>query len=167
VWVHQALTRARNCAGDAAVGEAFERIRHEILTRRREPAPLAQEIVEMREKLHRAHPNKSELFDVKHDRGGMIDIEFVVQYLVLAHAARHPQLTRNLGNIALLGMGAELGLLETALAARCQEAYRSYRRLQHALRLNGAAYARVPAGEVGEHVAAVRELWRLIPSPAS
>jgi glutamate-ammonia-ligase adenylyltransferase len=165
VWEHQALTRARYCAGDAAVGEAFERIRHEILTRPREPAALAREIVEMREKMHRAHPNKSELFDVKHDRGGMIDIEFVVQYLVLAHAARHPGLTKNLGNIALLGMAADLGLLEKGLAARCQEAYRTYRRLQHALRLNGAPYARVPAGQVAAHAGAVRELWRIIPSP--
>ena len=79
----------------------------------------------MREKLHRAHPNKSELFDVKHDRGGMIDIEFVVQYLVLAHAARHAQLTKNLGNIALLGMAAELGLLSKDVAGRCQDAYLS------------------------------------------
>ncbi len=162
VWEHQALTRARYCAGDKAVGEAFERIRHEILTRPREAGRLAKEIVEMREKIHRAHPNRSGLFDVKHDRGGMIDIEFAVQYLVLAHAARHPELTKNLGNIALLGMAATLGLLSPDIAARCQEAYRTYRRLQHALRLNGAAYARVPAPEVEANVAAVRELWRVI-----
>jgi glutamate-ammonia-ligase adenylyltransferase len=167
VWEHQALTRARYCAGERTVGEAFERIRHQILTRPRDAAPLAQEIAGMREKLHRAHPNRSELFDVKHDRGGMIDIEFVVQFLVLAHASRHPQLTQNLGNIALLGRAAGLGLLPKDLAAKCQEAYRTYRRLQHALRLNGAAYARVPAAEVAAHVAAVRELWRVIPSPAT
>jgi glutamate-ammonia-ligase adenylyltransferase len=167
VWEHQALTRARYCAGDRTVGEAFERIRHDILTRPREIAPLAKEIAGMRDKLHRAHPNKSELFDVKHDRGGMIDIEFVVQFLVLAHASRHPELTKNLGNIALLGMAAELGLLSKPLAAQCQDAYRTYRRLQHGLRLNGAAYARVPAADVAAHVAAVRELWRVIPSPAS
>ena len=65
----------------------------------------------MREKLHAAHPNKSGLFDLKHDRGGMIDIEFTVQFLVLAHAHRHAELTRNLGNIALLGMAAGLGLI--------------------------------------------------------
>src|SRR3954471_6037467 len=76
VWEHQALTRARYCAGNAAVGEAFERIRQEILMRPREPRALAKEIVEMRDKLGRAHPNRSGLFDVKHDRGGMIDIEF-------------------------------------------------------------------------------------------
>jgi glutamate-ammonia-ligase adenylyltransferase len=121
----------------------------------------------MREKLHAAHPNRSSLFDLKHDRGGMIDIEFAVQFLVLAHAARHAELTKNLGNIALLGIAAELGLLERALAAQCQEAYRIYRRLQHALRLNGAPYARVPLAEVAAQVDAVRRLWRLIPAASA
>ena len=60
----------------------------------------------MREKMHAAHPNKSGLFDLKHDRGGMIDIEFAVQYLVLAHSQRaFAELTGNLGNIALLEHG--------------------------------------------------------------
>src|SRR5207237_5133516 len=159
IWEHQALTRARYCAGDRAVGEGFERIRVEILTRSREPAPLAREIVAMREKLHAAHPNKSELFDLKHDRGGMIDIEFAVQFLVLANAHRHRDLTGNLGNIALLQMAAGHGLIDAALAERCRNAYREFRRLQHGLRLNGAQYARVPRAQVQEHVDAVRTLW--------
>jgi glutamate-ammonia-ligase adenylyltransferase len=112
--------------------------------------------------MHAAHPNRSPLFDLKHDRGGMVDVEFTVQYLVLAHAAQHAVLTGNLGNIALLGIAAELGLLPGALAERCRNAYREFRRLQHALRLNGAQYARVPPDEVDEHAAAVRELWQLI-----
>ncbi len=74
----------------------------------------------------------------------MIDLEFIVQYLVLAHAARHAELTGNLGNIALLGMAAGLGLIPADLAERCREAYREFRRIQHALRLGGAQYARVP-----------------------
>ena len=68
----------------------------------------------------------------------MIDIEFIVQYLVLAHAARHAELTGNLGNIALLGMAAGLGLIPAELAERCRDAYREFRRIQHALRLSGA-----------------------------
>jgi [glutamine synthetase] adenylyltransferase / [glutamine synthetase]-adenylyl-L-tyrosine phosphorylase len=159
VWEHQALTRARYCAGDAGAGAAFERIRNQILTRPRDAQPLREEIAAMREKLHAAHPNRSGLFDVKHDRGGMIDIEFAVQFIVLAHAARHPELTKNLGNIALLGMAAERGLLPADLAARCQDAYRSYRRRQHALRLNGAPYARVPREEVASYEEAVTALW--------
>jgi glutamate-ammonia-ligase adenylyltransferase len=159
VWEHQALTRARYCAGDARIGAAFEEIRHRILVRPRDAAALAKEVLAMREKMHAAHPNPSGLFDVKHDRGGMIDLEFIVQYLVLAHAARHAELTGNLGNIALLGMAAGLGLIPPALAERCRVAYREFRRLQHALRLGGAKYARVPAERVAAHAAAARELW--------
>jgi glutamate-ammonia-ligase adenylyltransferase len=160
VWEHQALTRARYCAGERAIGERFEEIRVRILRRSRDRAALAREVRAMREKIHAAHPNRSTLFDLKHDRGGMIDIEFVVQYLVLAESCRHPRLVDNLGNIALLGIAAELGLVEPALAARCRDAYREFRRLQHALRLSGEKYARVPPERVAEQVAAVRELWR-------
>jgi glutamate-ammonia-ligase adenylyltransferase len=162
VWEHQALTRARYCAGDRAVGDAFEAIRQDILRRARDASPLAREILSMREKLHAAHPNKSGLFDVKHDRGGMIDIEFSVQFLVLAHAQRFADLTKNLGNIALLKMAAGHHLIPAELAERCREAYREFRRLQHALRLNGAQYARVPAPQAERHAAAVRELWAAV-----
>ena len=114
----------------------------------------------MREKLHGAHPNRSGLFDVKHDRGGMIDIEFAVQFLVLAHAHRFPDLTKNLGNIALLGMAERFSLLGNPLGEDAASAYREYRRLQHALRLNGAQYARVPREQVQAHAEAVNALWR-------
>ena len=162
VWEHQALTRARACAGDPAVGAAFEAIRTRMLLRQRDLAALRADIVAMREKMHAAHPNASGLFDLKHDRGGMIDSEFAVQYLVLGFAHRYPDLTANLGNIALLRMSAAHGLLPEALAERAREAYRDYRRRQHALRLSGAAYARVPPAEVAEARAAVLELWRTL-----
>ena len=159
VWEHQALTRARYCAGDKAVGEAFEAIRERILRRSRDLATLRHEILSMRKKLHAAHPNTSDLFDVKHDAGGMIDIEFAVQYLVLGFSHQHPDLTGNLGNIALLRMAAGHGLLPGPLAERCRDAYREFRRIQHTLRLNGAKYARVSRAQVQTHVEAVRELW--------
>ena len=161
-WEHQALTRARFCAGDPEVGDAFEAIRKRILRRQRDPAALAREVLAMRERLHKAHPNRSGLFDLKHDRGGMIDIEFTVQFLVLAHAHRHAGLTGNLGNIALLGLAAALGLIPGELAEACRGAYRKFRRLQHRLRLNGATYARVPADQVALKSAAVRALWRTV-----
>src|SRR5438067_1424109 len=132
VWEHQALTRARYCAGDAAVGAAFERVREAILTRAREPRALAAEIRAMREKLHAAHPNTSGLFDLKHDAGGMIDIEFAVQFLVLAHAREHRDMLGNLGNIALLRLAASHRLIEAELAERARNAYREFRRLQPA-----------------------------------
>jgi glutamate-ammonia-ligase adenylyltransferase len=162
VWEHQALTRARYSAGDRQVGAAFEAIRETMLRKERDHQSLRKEILEMREKMHAAHPNTSGLFDVKHDRGGMIDIEFTVQFLVLGHAHRHPALTGNLGNIALLRSAGELRLIPSPLAERAGNAYREYRRIQHALRLNGAQYARVAAAEVRPHIEAVRELWRLL-----
>jgi glutamate-ammonia-ligase adenylyltransferase len=161
-WEHQALTRARYCAGDRDVGLAFEKTRKKILMRERNPAELAREVLSMRERLHKAHPNRSGLFDLKHDRGGMIDIEFAVQYLVLAHSQRHEQLTQNLGNIALLGMAADLGLIDRETADKCRNAYRKFRRLQHALRLNGAKFARVPPAQVEQKAAAVRSLWQSV-----
>ena len=159
VWEHQALTRARYCAGDAEVGAGFEAVRTRILTRPRDAAALARDVLAMRARMHEAHPNHSGLFDVKHDRGGMIDVEFVVQYLVLANASRFHDLTGNLGNIALLKMAGEHALIAPAQAERCREAYREFRRLQHALRLHGAQYARVPPERVAAHVHAVRALW--------
>jgi glutamate-ammonia-ligase adenylyltransferase len=158
VWEHQALTRARYSCGDPAVGAAFEAIRERILRRQREPGSLKRQILEMREKLHAAHPNKSGLFDLKHDGGGMIDIEFAVQFLVLAHSARFPALTKNLGNIALLKMAGDLGLVDAGLAEKAGDAYREFRRRQHALRLNGAQYARVPRAQVEPHVDGVDQL---------
>ena len=112
--------------------------------------------------MHAAHPNKSGLFDVKHDPGGMIDVEFAVQFLVLANAQRYAELTGNLGNIALLKMSAERGLITPELAERCRNAYREFRRLQHTLRLNGAQYARVPGNQVLAEMAAVQELWQTV-----
>src|SRR5271155_551366 len=78
-----------------------------------------------------AHPNRSALFDLKHDPGGMVDVEFSVQYLVLLHSAGYPALTRNCGNIALLALAAEFGLIPVSLATTVADAYRAYRRAQH------------------------------------
>jgi glutamate-ammonia-ligase adenylyltransferase len=116
----------------------------------------------MREKMHAAHPNRSDLFDIKHDRGGMIDIEFAVQYLVLGFSHVHSDLTGNLGNIALLKMSAGHGLIPKDVAEQCRDAYREFRRIQHSLRLSGAQYARVPRPEVADQVAAVLQLWQAV-----
>jgi glutamate-ammonia-ligase adenylyltransferase len=162
VWEHQALTRARWCAGDAQVGANFERIRCTVLQQQRDPLALQNEVQEMRRKMHEAHPNASGLFDLKHDAGGIIDVEFIVQFLVLAHAAAHPELTRNSGNLALLKTAAEAGLIPGELAERCRKAYRAFRKLQHQLRLQGAEYARVEEEGVTPHGEAVRQLWNKV-----
>nr|WP_315260448.1 bifunctional [glutamate--ammonia ligase]-adenylyl-L-tyrosine phosphorylase/[glutamate--ammonia-ligase] adenylyltransferase [uncultured Duganella sp.] len=160
VWEHQALTRARYCAGDVAIGQRFEQVRDAVLRKER-PAdgPLKQEVIAMRKRMVDAKPNNSALFDLKQDPGGMIDIEFIVQYLVLQHAHTYPQLTANFGNIALLRICAELGLIDAGLAASVADAYRKYRKLQHQLRLQGQDLARIAPELVAEQAIQVRALW--------
>ncbi len=162
VWEHQALTRARFVVGDAAVGEAFEAARHEILTLARDGAKLRDEIVAMRRRMLAGHPNPTPRFDLKHDPGGMVDIEFTVQCLVLTHAHEHAILTRNAGNIALLGFAGELGLLPTPLAREVADAYRDYRALQHKVRLTGAGEARVDPEPHAARRAAVGAAWACV-----
>jgi len=163
VWEHQALTRARFCAGDAAIGARFEAIREAVLRRDRtaQADELRAEVLKMRQRMHDATPHHSALFDLKQDRGGMIDIEFIVQYLVLRHAAQHPQLTANAGNIALLHRAGELGLIDPASAGAVADAYRAMRKLQHQLRLQGGE-TRVEAALVAGHAGAVTRLWQAI-----
>jgi glutamate-ammonia-ligase adenylyltransferase len=162
LWEHQALTRARFCAGDAAIGAAFENERKHILTLQRDVAKLKEEVRGMRKKMHDGHPNRSQLFDLKHDEGGMVDIEFCVQTLVLAHSREHPALIGNLGNIALLGLAAQAGLLDAEIARAAADAYRSYRAHQHALRLNGAEYARIDPALCANEIAIVKRLWAAV-----
>jgi glutamate-ammonia-ligase adenylyltransferase len=162
VWEHQALSRARYCAGDAEIGAKFEAIREQVLTTQREAAPLANEIVEMRERVEAGHPNPTPLFDLKHDRGGMVDIEFAVQYWVLLHAASDPALIRNTGNIALLREVSGLGLMSEAEAETVGAAYRTYRKLQHKLRLDGMEKARVDPALVAAERKAVLALWKRV-----
>ncbi len=170
VWEHQALTRARFCAGDHRIGKRFEEIRSEVLSLYRDPKSLRQEILAMREKLHAGHPNRSDHFDLKHDSGGMVDIEFMTQYLVLAWAYRYPSLVANVGNIALLGVAARVGLIDTSLSDRVAQAYRDLRKRQHELRLEGKQIARVGPNEITEPIQlardAVRELWQEVMQPA-
>ena len=169
IWEHQALTRARYCAGDPTIGQAFEAERDRILRLERPVSALLEEVLAMREKMHEGHPNDSELFDLKHDQGGMVDIEFIVQTLVLRYSHRHPSLTGNLGNIALLRMAGELGLIDPQLAQEAGDAYRDYRRQQHAERLSGAKSARVNSAEWQTPRSAVTRLWQEVfaEAPAS
>jgi len=160
VWEHQALTRARFVAGDAALGERFEQVRRDILCKPRDISALRQEVIAMRQKMFDAHGAiKPDVFDLKQDPGGIIDVEFIVQFLILAHAHTYPDLTDNLGNIALLHRAAEHGLIDLPLSEAVQTAYREYRRLQHANRLNDDPKARLSiTPELQMHIDAVLAL---------
>ncbi len=158
VWEHQALTRARFCAGDESVGRQFERIRNEVLRLPRDVTKLRHDVTEMRQKMHDGHPNKTDLFDIKHDSGGMVDIEFMVQFLVLAHAVQHSELTANSGNLALLDTAAKLGLIDSGISNRVRELYRELRRVQHQMRLNNQARCLIEPGTLD--TSAVLALWK-------
>jgi glutamate-ammonia-ligase adenylyltransferase len=161
-WEHQAITRARFACGDPAVGQRFAAIRDDILRLPRDPAKLRTDVLEMRRKMHDGHPNTSGLFDLKHDAGGLVDVEFAVQYLVLARAAGHPELAANCGNIALLRIAGDLGLVPAGTALAAADAYRELRRRQHQAKLQGADHARLPAAEMAAEAAAVRALWQAV-----
>ncbi|MFB0935510.1 MAG: bifunctional [glutamate--ammonia ligase]-adenylyl-L-tyrosine phosphorylase/[glutamate--ammonia-ligase] adenylyltransferase [Propionivibrio sp.] len=162
-WEHQALTRARYCAGNPEVGRRFEEIRIEILRQPRDLAKLREEVLAMRQRMLDAHAsNSTELFDIKQDPGGLVDVEFIVQYLILGHAHAHERLCGNLGNIALLRIAGELGLIPADLAEQVRNIYREYRRMQHAFRLDGIRGARVERDPYRRNIETVRALWSLV-----
>jgi glutamate-ammonia-ligase adenylyltransferase len=139
-WEHQAMTRARCVLGDEPLRQRFEAVRLAVIGAPRNPTELMQEIVSMRNRVRAAHPIKGEhkdaLFDVKHSAGGMIDVEFIMQYLVLSHAAKYPELMQNAGNIALLERAETVGLLPAGVGHGAADAYRELRHVQHRARLN-------------------------------
>jgi glutamate-ammonia-ligase adenylyltransferase len=159
VWEHQAITRARFVAGDVQIGEAFDAIRLEVLKQPRDIVKLKNEVTSMREKMRAANKNTSELFDLKHDAGGVIDVEFLVQYWVLANAQNYTQLTENIGNIALLKTLATLNIIDKKLSQEVAIAYREYRKMQRALKLQGITQTSVEVKRVEVYVSAVIKLW--------
>ena len=135
-WEHQALTRARFAAGCSRVAARFEATRRAVLTAERDADALRDEVRTMREKVRRARPVPDGRFDVKHSAGGMMDVEFAVQFLVLSQGARQPLLLDNAGNIALLQRAEAQGLLPAGVGTAAADAYRDLRRAQHRARLD-------------------------------
>ncbi len=127
-WEHQALVRARVVAGDAALAKGFEHVREELLRRSRDAAALRTEVVDMRQKMrdHLAPKDLNEV-DLKHSPGGLVDIEFLVQYLALAHAHAHPEICQWPDNMRLLETFITVGILPAADAQQLMAAYISLR----------------------------------------
>jgi len=158
-WEHQALLRARAVAGTESLGIAFSRIRERTLTTLVRRASLRDDVVAMRERM-RAELDRSggDVFDLKQGEGGIGDIEFLVQYLVLEHAAGTVSVIEYTDNIRQLDALAACGALTSEEATTLQEIYRRYRNRQHHLVLNNRP-ARVPAAEFGHEREFVREAW--------
>jgi glutamate-ammonia-ligase adenylyltransferase len=159
-WEHQALARARWVAGDVRLKEKFEALRAAVLCQPRDAEKLRLEVVEMREKMRTELDQKdSTLFHVKTGMGGLTDIEFIVQYHLLAHANAYPQIVRWSDNIRQLEDLAAVGILELGESQRLAEAYRRLRDCGHRLVLEGRKTL-VDAAEFAEERALVREVWR-------
>ena len=179
-WEHQAMTRARCVLGDTAMQAQFETVRNAVISAARDAAKLRTEIEDMRAKVSQAHPEKKDIrasagdggpgcergtaFDVKHSPGGMVDIEFAVQFLVLSQGLYHPELLANVGNIALLQRAQGCGLLEPPIGEAAARAYRSLRQIQHRARLNEEP-TQVPLSRVAAEQAAGLALWQCVFRP--
>ena len=158
-WEHQALTRARAVAGDPEVCAAFEQTRARTLVECVRRDTLREDVRQMRERMREnlstAGPDE---FDLKQDRGGIADLEFLVQYLVLRHAGQHPDLVRWSDNVRQLDSLAALGVLSASEAEALQQDYVALRSTVHRLALDGRP-ARVPVASHSEPRARIAALW--------
>jgi glutamate-ammonia-ligase adenylyltransferase len=160
-WEHQAMTRARFVIGEPALQARFDAVRQAVITAPRVVTALRAEIMAMRDKVRAAHPVKGERFDVKHSMGGMVDVEFCMQFLVLSQSGTHPELVPNLGNITLLRHAESAGLLPPGVGTAAASAYRELRRVQHQARLNEAPTQVDPPALQAERDA-VLALWKVV-----
>jgi [glutamine synthetase] adenylyltransferase / [glutamine synthetase]-adenylyl-L-tyrosine phosphorylase len=159
-WEHQALTRARFVAGNPALARAFAELRRQVLVRDRDEATLRRDVLAMRDRILASQGQKTARFDVKHARGGIIDVEFIVQYLILRHARLHPSLIEATDNVTVLGQSASLELVPPALADAAIDAFCTYRLWMHRERLRGNELVEVAPDSAQPHRKAVMELWR-------
>lgn len=123
-WEHQALARARCVAGDDALAERFRAVRREILSRPRDQAMLGKDVVEMRQRMRRELDRSSPaLFDLKQGEGGLVDLEFLLQFLVLRDSGRAPELAGARATPGMLDAALAAGSVDAACHARLQQAH--------------------------------------------
>ncbi|MGG4734630.1 bifunctional [glutamate--ammonia ligase]-adenylyl-L-tyrosine phosphorylase/[glutamate--ammonia-ligase] adenylyltransferase [Leclercia adecarboxylata] len=135
-WEHQALVRARVVYGDPQLKAQFDSIRRDVLTATRDGATLQTEVREMREKMRAHLGNKHrDRFDIKADEGGITDIEFITQYLVLRDAHSKPKLTRWSDNVRILELLAQNDIMDEHEALALTRAYTTLRDELHHLAL--------------------------------
>lgn len=135
-WEHQALVRARIVYGDERFIHGFNDIRQSILCAERDLDKLKQDVVEMRQKMRDNLAKSTDiLFDLKQGAGGIADMEFITQYLVLAYAGQFPELTQHRANLRLFERFEALGLIDDAQAKALGHSYRQLRKIAHRLTL--------------------------------
>jgi len=171
-WEHQALVRARVLVGSQDVGQAFEKVRAQVLGKSRDPAKLQQEVSEMRAKMRDNLGTKSTAagtaanafdatapFDLKQDAGGIVDIEFMVQYAALAWSHSHPPLLRWTDNIRILEELEHEGLMPAEDASLLREAYKAYRSAAHRQALQKDAGV-IPGDQFADERRQVLRIWK-------
>jgi glutamate-ammonia-ligase adenylyltransferase len=161
-WEHQALVRARAIAGDDVCMAQFEQIRRKVLTQKREPEKLKQDVCEMREKMrNNLDKSNSEIFDIKQGVGGVVDIEFLIQYGVLRWAVDFPDLLDTTGMLPMLRKFVNHDLLTESACERLSNAYRAYRAETHRLALEDKS-VQVERDKFAEHQSNVQYLWQRV-----
>ncbi len=161
-WEHQALTKARFLLGSGLINEKFNNLRSEVLMQHRSSKSLQEEVLSMRFLMEerRKKMRKHSVVDIKHDKGGLIDIEFLVQYIILANASMYPKLCENIGNFALLGVIGDLQLLPASLTGEVSKIFVKYRELIHKNRLNNSE-GLVKSEIITKEREKVNELWEI------
>jgi glutamate-ammonia-ligase adenylyltransferase len=159
-WELQALVRARVIAGDGMIKQRFEAVRREVLGRKRDGEVLRREVREMRERMRTelSHARQG-YFDIKQGKGGISDIEFIVQYGVLLWSNRHPELLRWTDNIRILQEFGRSGLMSEEEVRVISDSYRGYRSCVHRMALQEED-AEVEAGQFARERAAISEIWQ-------
>ncbi|MCJ7615818.1 MAG: bifunctional [glutamate--ammonia ligase]-adenylyl-L-tyrosine phosphorylase/[glutamate--ammonia-ligase] adenylyltransferase, partial [Desulfobacterales bacterium] len=159
-WEHQALVKARAVSGDTNLARYFEQIRKEVLTLPRSKTKLQQDVRDMRERMRREllSPEPG-LFDLKQDEGGMVDIEFIVQYLVLLKSSEYNELARWTDIVRLLETLIETKIVDNPTARFLRETYLEYRAAAHRLSLQEKP-AKVPDTEFIDLRAKVKKIWK-------
>ena len=159
-WEHQALVRARPVAGSAALAEKFQTVRREVLSRPPDRKALRADILKMRKRMRNelGTPQGSDLFDLKQDTGGLVDIEFIVQYLVLGWACEHQDLVEFSDNMRLLEAIERNALLDSASVRALMDTYILYRSRLHRLALQNADHI-LPRREYAKEREIIGEIW--------
>lgn len=155
------MTRARFVLGNPLLGVRFDAVREAVISAPRNAQSLSGEITAMRDRVLGAHTARDGLFDIKYSPGGMVDAEFAVQYLVLSQSGMHPELMDNVGNIALLLLAEQAGLLPAGIGQEAATAYRELRRVQHRSRLDEVPTQVMPPLLQAERTA-IQALWRAV-----
>jgi len=161
-WEHQALSRARMVFGPESLAKRFQDLRHRVLAQCRDSEALRQEVREMRQKMrdHLGSKDSDDKIDLKQDAGGLADIEFIVQYLVLAFAQKHPELFEFTDNVRQIEAATDAGLLDQAHGTQLKEHYLAYRTYVHRQALQGYGKQLIENAEIAQRRREVQQLWQ-------